>query len=202
MAEETRSHKAGATPPPPASDALSVDSQLVSAVLRNDRKATAQLVAQHTDAVHGYVRHRLAPRTDLVDDVVQDVFLAAFEHLRQFRGTSSLRSWLLGIARHKVEDFYRRQLRLPDPLDAEDHEPAVDEPLAEDMIDRDRARARAYAVLQQLPHSYAYMLLWRYWENRSVRDIAEAIGKTEKAIERTLARARKRFKQLWEQRLP
>jgi RNA polymerase sigma-70 factor (ECF subfamily) len=202
MAEEPLPRKAGAAPPPPASEALSADSQLVSAVLRNDRKATAQLVSQHADAVHGYVRHRLAPRTDLVDDVVQDVFLAAFEHLGQFRGTSSLRSWMLGIARHKVEDFYRRQLRIPDPLDAEEHEPAVDEPLAEEVIDRERARARAYAVLQQLPDPYAYLLLWRYWENRSVRDIAQAIGKTEKAIERTLARARARFKQLWEQKLP
>jgi len=42
-------------------------------------------------------------------------------------------------------------------------------------------------------------LLWRYWEARSARDIANAIGKTEKAVERLLARARARFRQLWEQ---
>jgi DNA-directed RNA polymerase specialized sigma24 family protein len=62
------------------------------------------------------VRHRLAPRADLVDDVVQDVFLAALGGLSTFRGTSPLRSWLLGIARHKVESFYRQQLREPEPL--------------------------------------------------------------------------------------
>jgi RNA polymerase sigma-70 factor (ECF subfamily) len=200
MAEEQLPRDAGAAQPPPDTDALSDDARLVAAVLRNDRKATAQLVAQHADAIHGYIRHRLAPRTDLIDDVVQDVFVAAFEHLRQFRGISSLRSWLLGIARHKIEDFYRRQLRNPDPLEAEDQEPAVDEPLADEVLDRERARERALEILQRLPEPYAYMLLWRYWENRSVRDIANATRKTEKAVERTLARARARFKVLWEQR--
>jgi DNA-directed RNA polymerase specialized sigma24 family protein len=40
-------------------------------------------------------------------------------------------------------------------------------------------------------------LIWRYWERRSTRDIAVAIDATEKAVERTLARARTRFKTLW-----
>jgi DNA-directed RNA polymerase specialized sigma24 family protein len=39
--------------------------------------------------------------------------------------------------------------------------------------------------------------LWRYWEQRSIREIAAAIGATEKSIERMLARARARFKELW-----
>jgi DNA-directed RNA polymerase specialized sigma24 family protein len=39
--------------------------------------------------------------------------------------------------------------------------------------------------------------LWRYWEQRSTRDIAVAIGTTEKGVERRLARARARFKELW-----
>jgi hypothetical protein len=39
-----------------------------------DRKATARFVADYTDPVYAYVRHRLAPRANLVDDIVQDVF--------------------------------------------------------------------------------------------------------------------------------
>jgi DNA-directed RNA polymerase specialized sigma24 family protein len=90
--------------------------ELVAAILRKDRKATARFVADYTDGVFAYVRHRLAPRSDLVDDVVQDVFLAALSGLSGFRGTSPLRSWLLGIARHKVESFYRQRLREPEAL--------------------------------------------------------------------------------------
>jgi RNA polymerase sigma-70 factor (ECF subfamily) len=175
--------------------------QLVSAVLRKDRKATARFVAQYTDPVYSYVEHRLAPRADLVEDLVQDVFLAALTSLATFRGTSSLRSWLLGIARHKVEDYYRERLRDPEPLgDAGCAEPATDGPLVDETIDRERVEASTHHVLRQLPEPYRIALLWRYWEGRSVRDMAETTGKTEKSVERLLARARMRFKELWEKR--
>ena len=101
----------------PVADPGSVaERELVAAILRKDRKATARFVAEYTDGVYAYVRHRLAPRADLVDDVVQDVFLAALSGLSSFLGNAPLRSWLLGIARHKVESFYRQQLREPEPL--------------------------------------------------------------------------------------
>jgi RNA polymerase sigma-70 factor (ECF subfamily) len=199
MPQERVLESGAVEPPPHAAEDVSGEQQLVADILRRDRKATAQFVSRYTDAVYRYLRHRLAPRTDLVDDFVQDVFLAALNSLGQFRGTSSLQSWLIGIARHKVEDFYRRQLQAPSPLDEEDSEPPADAPLLDEAIDRERARAKTQLVLQQLPEQYSLALLWRYWESRSVRDIAMATGKTEKAIERTLARARARFKTLWEQ---
>lgn len=102
------------------------DLKLVEAVLRKDRKATAELVALHADAVYAYIYHRLAPRVDLVEDTVQEVFLAAWENLSKFQGASSLRSWLIGIARHKVEDYYRARLREPQPIEANEEAHAQD----------------------------------------------------------------------------
>jgi non-heme chloroperoxidase len=64
--------------------------------------------------VYGYAHHCLTPREDLVDDVVQQMSLAALSGLAGFLGQSSLRAWVIGIARHKVEDVYRRLLRAPD----------------------------------------------------------------------------------------
>jgi RNA polymerase sigma-70 factor (ECF subfamily) len=174
--------------------------ELVQAVLRRDRKAAARFVAAHIDAVYAFVRHRLAPRADLVEDVVQDVFLAALNGLATFQGQSSLRTWLVAIARHKIEDVYRQRLRLPealddlDPLEAELVSPST---ALDEQIDTARARAKARHVLAQMPERYGLMLLWRYWEQRTTREMAAAIGTTEKSVERTLARARARFKELW-----
>src|SRR5712691_11315393 len=110
----------------PRSPALSAEEQaLLDAVLAKDRKAAAEFVSRYADAVYGYVSRRLAPRADLVEDVVQDVFLVALQKLATFAGQSSVVGWLLGIARHKVEDFYRAQLREPDPLPDEDDMPSV-----------------------------------------------------------------------------
>jgi RNA polymerase sigma-70 factor, ECF subfamily len=174
--------------------------ELIASVLRKDRKAAARLVAGHIDAVFGYARSRLAPRADLVDDIVQDVFLAALNGLATFQAQSSLRTWLLGIARHKIEDVYRQRLResLPlDDLNEVGEEPLSDAIPVDERIDRTRARLKARRILEQMPERYGLMLLWRYWEQRSARDMAAAIGTTEKSVERTLARARARFKELW-----
>ena len=176
--------------------------ELVAAILRKDRKATAEFVARSSDAIYAYVRHRLAPRADLVDDLVQDVFLAALASLGSFRGTSALRSWLLGIARHKVETWYREQLRDPRPLGDDEAEAVAESPLVDEVIDRERMEARTHDVLRRLPEPYSLALLWRYWEGRSAREMAEATGRTEKAVERLLARARARFRELWEQKQP
>jgi RNA polymerase sigma-70 factor (ECF subfamily) len=173
---------------------------LVASVLRNDRKAAAQLVAAHIDAVYAYARHRLTPRADLVDDVVQEVFLAALNGLAAFQGQSSLRTWLIAIARHKIEDVYRQRLRMPealDDLDAADDGSLTETTPLDERMDSARVRAKARHVLAQMPEPYGLVLLWRYWEQRSTRDIAIAIGTTEKSVERTLARARARFKALW-----
>jgi RNA polymerase sigma-70 factor (ECF subfamily) len=173
--------------------------ELTAAILRNDRKAAARFVAAHIDAVYAYARHRLTPRADLVDDVVQDVFLAALNGLAAFQGQSSLRTWLIGIARHKIEDVYRQRLRLPEALEDVDvaGEGLTAVAAFDDEIDTARARAKAQHVLTQMPERYGVILLWRYWEQRSTRDIAAATGTTEKSVERLLARARARFRELW-----
>ena len=182
-------------------NSVSGDLSLATAILARDRKATARLVELHSDAVHGYVWKRLTPRIEMVDDIVQEVFLAAWSGLAGYSGAAPLRSWLLSIARYKVEDHYRRTLRgFLQALDADDEgaipAPAVD--LVSEM-DAGRDARRAAEILNLLPYEYAVALRWRYWEDRSAREMAEGMGRTEKAVERLLARARTRFKALWDE---
>jgi RNA polymerase sigma factor (sigma-70 family) len=174
---------------------------LLADVLRKDRKAAAEFVTRYADRIYGYVSHRLAPRTDLIEDVVQDVFLVGLERLHTFAGHSSVLYWLLGIARHKVEDVFRARLRAPDAFDDEEEisrSTPFTEPRFDEAIDRARVQEKTRRILQRLPDAYSAALLWRYWENQSAREMATQTGKTEKAIERLLARARAEFRRLWE----
>ena len=175
------------------------EQELIAAVLRKDRKASAEFVARYADAVYSYVRHRLLPRTDLVDDLVQDIFLSAWESLSSFRGDSPVRSWLIGIARHRVEDYYRSRLRDPLPHEVDAPEPADPAPelRLEEALDRERLCRKTKEVLESLPEIYSIALLWRYWEKRSTQQMAAETGRSQKAIERILARARALFKKRW-----
>jgi RNA polymerase sigma-70 factor (ECF subfamily) len=176
------------------------DIRLARAVLRKDRKAPAEFVSRHADRLYAYLRRRLTPREDLTDDLLQEVFLAAWESLPAYAGRSTLESWMFGIARHKVEAHYRARLREPRALDEEEEAGggiAAAEPDFDERIDRADREAKTAEILRQLPENYAAVLLWRYWERRSAAEMAAAAGKTEKAIERLLARAREQFRRRW-----
>jgi RNA polymerase sigma-70 factor, ECF subfamily len=177
----------------------SEDSALVAAVLRKDRKATAEFVARYADGLYRYVRSRLAPRYDQVDDLVQEVFLAAWESLSHYRGTGSLQAWVIGIARHKVEDYYRERLRVPESIEDTDQDPVTSAPTFDyhQFLEQDQVRKNTWRVLAGLPERYRLALIWRYWEKVSAREMALRTGKTEKAIERLLARARAEFRERW-----
>jgi RNA polymerase sigma-70 factor (ECF subfamily) len=189
----------GHSPEPQALLRAADERRLVAAVLHRDRKAAAEFVSRYVDAVYGYVSRRLAPRADLVDDIVQDVFLVALEKLETFTGQAPVSAWLIGIARHKVEDFYRALLREPEPFgdDLAEASPS-DDPHPDEVIDAVRVQEKTRRILEQLPAAYSAALLWRYWEKRSAKEMASETARTEKAIERLLARARASFRRLWE----
>ena len=176
------------------------DLDLAREVLSRDRKATAEFIGRYADPVAKYLRSRLLPRVDLVDDLAQEVFLVAWQCLGNYRGDSPLKSWLLGIAKHKVEDHYRRRLReslvdLPDDDNIQD--PGVNQEL---LLTAEMQHRWTLEILSELPEHYGLVLRWRYWEQRNANKMAELTGRSEKAVERLLSRAREQFRQKWIQR--
>jgi RNA polymerase sigma-70 factor, ECF subfamily len=147
-------------------------------------------VARCSDWIYSFVRYRLAPRTEMVEDLMQETLLAAWQSLPNFRGDSSLRSWVLGIARHKVEEYYRRSIRNAELPDEEESvaELAVT-PMPEQQLDLAIQQERVHSTLARMPEAYGLALLWRYRDGKSAREMAELTGRTEKGIERLLARA-------------
>ena len=134
----------------------------------------------------------------MVDDIVQEVFLASWRALKTYNGQAPLEGWLMSIARFKVEDYYRRTLSKPlAELELEADSLASNVDLESDLDDS-RDAQRAVAILEELPYEYALVLRWRYWEGQSARAMAASSGRTEKAVERLLARAREQFKIRWQ----
>jgi len=173
--------------------------RLVAGVLAKDRKATAEFVALCTHSIYPFVRRRLLPRSDLVEDLMQEILFAAWHALPNFRGDANLRSWVLGIARHKLEDYYRKRLRESElPEDDEEPPELTLTPMLEQALDSAAQQEKVQQTLAGLPEPYALALIWRYRDEKSVREMAQFSGKTEKAVERLLARARASFRKRWD----
>lgn len=98
--------------------------------------------------------------------------------------------WLIGVARHKLADHYRRrQDRLSVPV-AEMPEPAD----PDDDWDAHIDRIVAEQVLARLPEQHRTVLALRYMDDCSVPECAELIGRTVHATEALLVRARRAFR--------
>ena len=129
---------------------------------------------------------------------MQEILVAAWEGLASFRGEASLRTWVLGIARHKVEEYYRKRLRAPEtPGEDTSADEVAIMPGLDQQLDQAAQQDKVQKVLSNLPETYALALIWRYRDEKSVREMAQLTGKTEKAMERLLARARAGFRKRW-----
>ncbi len=81
---------------------------------------------QHGDVLYRYAYLRLRNR-EAAEDAVQDTLLAALRGRQQFSGASAERTWLIGILKHKVSDYWRRAGReTPLDTDAEEQENLLD----------------------------------------------------------------------------
>jgi len=84
------------------------DEEAIRRVLAGEREAFRSLVTRHQSAVCATVRALASPRADW-EDIAQDVFLAAFQHLPSFDpAKGSFRTWLLAITRNQCRNRMRR----------------------------------------------------------------------------------------------
>ncbi len=178
-----------------------VQDRLIADVLAGDRKAIATFVETTADAVYGFVARRI-DRQEIVEELCQEVFLAAWPQLARFRKEASLTTWLCAIARHKIADFYSRRLRETPPEDAREedraaHPESVQVVDFETHVDDQRVGVKTRKILSQMPERHRSTLRWRYWDDRTLGEIAEMTGKSEKAVERLLARSRAEFARRW-----
>src|SRR2546421_10741358 len=91
--------------------------ETIRAVTSGDEDAFARLYADYVRMVHAIVLGRV-PRED-VDDLVQDVFVAAYVRIRELRNPAAFGGWLATIARHRATDHLRHrheQVERPDDV--------------------------------------------------------------------------------------
>lgn len=92
-------------------------------------------------------------------------------------------------------------MREPQALEAVEAGIKIDSsrPEFDDHLDKESARKKTWEVLDQLPEKYRCALIWRYWNGCPLKMMAMRSGRTEKAMERILARARDEFRWAWDQ---
>ncbi|WP_131739870.1 RNA polymerase sigma factor [Actinomadura roseirufa] len=147
--------------------------------------------------VYGYLLSRCGRRA-LAEDLTAETFLAAVEALRKEPPPDLSTAWLVGVARHKLADHWRRLAREERGLQVLDG--GLDE--AEDPWDAQVDALHAREVLATLgPHHRAVLTL-RYLDGLPVPRVAEHLGRTPGATEALLTRAKAAFRQAYTDTTP
>jgi len=88
-------------------------------------------MSDHLKVIYNYIRSQIKNDED-VQDIVQETMLAIWSGLKYFRNDSSFRTWVIGIARRKIYDYYRSKYKIPEVSDFD----SVDSLMTEDESDK------------------------------------------------------------------
>jgi RNA polymerase sigma-70 factor (ECF subfamily) len=145
--------------------------------------------------VYGYLSARCSQRS-IAEDLTSETFLAAVDAVRRDNPPTVSVPWIIGVARHKLVDHWRRLTREASGLRAlSDQYPGEG---TEDASDAQLDAVRARAILATLaPHHQAVLTL-RYLDDLPVADVATILGRTVHATEALLTRARRALKRAYD----
>ena len=151
---------------------------------QRDPSRFGDLYERHFNRVYAFVVRRVRDR-DVAEDVTSDVFHKALAALPQyeFRGVP-FGAWLIRIAANALHDRARRPGDEPLVGEVGGSEPAIDDDL--DEIER---LAAVFRFVDQLPADQRAVIVERYVEERSIREVAAHLKKTEGAVKQLQLRA-------------
>jgi RNA polymerase sigma-70 factor (ECF subfamily) len=176
-------------PAKPVTSAPAAEAALVEAARGGDREAFGRLYQLYAPLAHGILLARV-PRNE-VDDLTQEVFLAAFKKLHTLRDSAAFGPWLAMIARNRAMDFHRQR---------EAHEELTEEMACEQGTEAERAEAlEVLAIIRSLPEAYRETLILRLVEGMSGPEIAERTGLQPDSVRVNLSRGMKMLRERFRQ---
>lgn len=157
------------------------DAELIAAVLDGDSASFEPLIRKYQPRVFATAR-RYARRESEVEDIVQEVFIKAFQKLNSFRGDAPFEHWLMRLAVRTCYDFLRGHQRNREAAFSELTEPEADW-LDRFVIDSGSAEENAEAarqlvdrILSRLSPAARMVITLLEIEGRPVKEIAEVTG--------------------------
>jgi len=184
-----------------------IDSQTeisIEALRAGDRHEFARLVDTYSGALHRLALKMLGNEPD-AEDVLQNTFLKAFQHIGGFEGRSSLSTWLYRIASNEALMMLRKRRSETTFTDtaAEEDEDQISNPveftdwccLPEEEFLSTESKAALDRAVQHLPETLRIVFVLRDIENLSIHETSQALGLSETAVKTRLLRARLRLRE-------
>ena len=183
----------------PDSQACSDEAGLIARAIENDAAAVRLIMQRNNRRLYRIARSVVRDESE-AEDVVQEAYGRAFTHLREFRGASSIGTWLARIVLNEALGRLRRRRETVDWASIENQQRAraqiIPFPLEAAQPDPERtvAQREIQELLEQaidgLPDAFRLVLVARAIEGMSIEDTAELLGIRPETVKTRLHRAR------------
>lgn len=167
--------------------------------MNGEQTAFRDLYLKYSDFLFAYILHHIDNDRDVASDIWQETWVVFVEKINDFQFKCNVFTWLCAIAKNKISDYYRtaRKKEIFQPISKQNFDIDANE-LDADSIDA-QTQADVVSVLASLSIEYSRLLEARYIENKNVDEISCLIGKSYKATESMLTRARSAFRKKYMQ---
>ncbi|MCB2356999.1 RNA polymerase sigma factor [Clostridium estertheticum] len=159
-----------------------------------NRESFKDIYDANFNYVYSFVFLRLAANKEATEDIVQETFISAMKGLNNYKATSSYKTWLCGIAKNKILNYYRNSIRKKGFAYAEELDYVEDTQDVEFIVTNLETKKIILETLNNLKPIYKYVLILKYIDYYSVNDIAKYLCKTSKSIDGLLQRSKISFK--------
>lgn len=180
-----------------ASESSLEDDSLVRDAIGGAEKAYTKLVKKYERALHFYIMKMIKDQSK-VEDLVQEVFVKAFDNLHSYNTNYAFSTWLYRIATNHTIDYLRKKklqtLSIDEPVSSRDGEMEMQLPDETAQTDRDIIRSERQQIVQQaideLPEKYRDVIKLRHMQEKSYQEIAEVLDLPLGTVKAHIFRAR------------
>jgi RNA polymerase sigma-70 factor (ECF subfamily) len=175
-------------------DRNTADRTLIELIANGDKCAMQILYARHKVRLYRFILH-LMGNPSVAEDLLSEVFLAAWRHADKFQAKSQVSTWLLAIARHKVfSDLRRRSHERLDEHTAASIEDSADNP--EVTMHKIARGAIVRKCLGRLSPADREVMNLVYYQDKSIEEVAKIVGAPTNTIKTRMFYARDRLAEL------
>jgi len=158
---------------------------------KNNPDYYGEIYKKYANKVYSYFWYRVGHDKDIAEDLMQTVFIKAFQHRKKFRIRKySYLTYLLTIAHNLLVDYYRKPKTISIELVGE----VPDEITIDQKYEDKEVSGILWKAIQQLSNNEKSAILLFYQNNKKIKEIAQIMSKSENAVKLLLSRARKKLR--------
>jgi len=163
-------------------------------LFRNNKKEIAfrALVDKYKKKLYWHIRYMVIDHDDC-DDLLQDVFIKIWNNIDNFRGDSSLYTWLYRIATNESLNFLKKKKRIFYYNDPKGDGKSIELPSKDYIIEGEKLHQKFLEIVQNLPEKQRLIFNMKYFENMKYEEISEILHITEGAAKASFHHAIKKI---------